>query len=101
MCRKLLPWKQNSAATEKERLAMVRALKKLQQYLLGPRFTVYTDHAPLTRLHQMKGANAKLLRWRLQLQDYTMEVIHVNGRAKVRADDLLRRGGQELPQATG
>ncbi|CAM5159379.1 unnamed protein product [Natator depressus] len=52
---------QHYAAIEKECLAMVWALKKLEPYLFGRHFTVYTDHSPLTWLHQMKGANAKLL----------------------------------------
>ncbi|CAM4689811.1 unnamed protein product, partial [Lepidochelys olivacea] len=48
-------------------------------HLFGRHFTVYTDHSPLTWLHQMKGANAKLLRWSLLLQDYDMDVVHVKG----------------------
>ncbi|CAM4691247.1 unnamed protein product [Lepidochelys olivacea] len=81
LSKKLLPWEQNYMAIEKECLAMVRALKKLQPYLFGRHFTVYTDHPPLTWLHQMKGANAKLLRWSLLLQDDDMDVVHVKGSA--------------------
>ncbi|CAM4584063.1 unnamed protein product [Lepidochelys kempii] len=80
---------------------MVWALKKLEPYLFGRHFTVYTDHSPLTWLHQMKGANAKLLRWSLLLQDYDMDVVHVKGSANLIADALSRRGGPELPQVTG
>ncbi|CAM4638113.1 unnamed protein product, partial [Caretta caretta] len=73
LSKKLLPREQHYAAIEKECLAMVWALKKLEPYLFGRHFTVYTDHSPLTWLHQMKGANAKLLRWSLLLQDYDMD----------------------------
>ncbi|CAM4532736.1 unnamed protein product [Lepidochelys kempii] len=79
LSKKLLPREQHYAAIEKECVAMVRALKKLEPYLFGRHFTVYTDHAPLTWLHQMKGANAKLLRWSLLLQDYDMDMVHVKG----------------------
>ncbi|CAM4329409.1 unnamed protein product [Lepidochelys olivacea] len=79
LSKKLLPREQHYAAIEKECLAMVWALKKLEPYLFGRHFTVYTDHSPLTWLHQMKGANAKLLRWSLLLQDYDMDVVHVKG----------------------
>ncbi|CAM4626935.1 unnamed protein product, partial [Lepidochelys olivacea] len=79
LSKKLLPREQHYAAIEKECLAMVRALKKLEPYLFGRHFTVYTDHAPLTWLHQMKGANAKLLRWSLLLQDYDMDMVPVKG----------------------
>ncbi|CAM5160551.1 unnamed protein product [Natator depressus] len=89
LSKKLQPREQNYAAIEKECLAMVWTLKKLQPYLFEQRFTMYTDHSPLTWLHQMKGANAKLLRWSLQLQDYDMEVVHVKGSASV----IARRWG--------
>ncbi|CAM4605419.1 unnamed protein product [Lepidochelys olivacea] len=101
LSKKLLSREQHSAAIEKECLAMVWALKKLEPYLFGRHFTVYTDHSPLTWLHQMKGANAKLLRWSLPLQDYDMDVVHVKGSANLIADALSRRGGPELPQVTG
>ncbi|CAM4639737.1 unnamed protein product, partial [Caretta caretta] len=76
LSKKFLPREPHYAAIEKECLAMVWALKKLEPYLFGRHFTVYTDHSPLTWLHQMKGANAKLLRWSLLLQDYDMDVVH-------------------------
>ncbi|CAM4672505.1 unnamed protein product [Lepidochelys olivacea] len=95
LSKKLLPREQHYADIEKECLAMVWALKKLEPYLFRRHFTVYTDHSPLTWLHQMKGANAKLLRWSLLLQDY------VKGSANLIADALSRRGGPELPKVTG
>ncbi|CAM5152283.1 unnamed protein product [Eretmochelys imbricata] len=80
---------------------MVWALKKLEPYLFGRHFTVYTDHSPLTWLHQMRGANAKFLRWSLLLQDYDMNVVHVKGSANLIVDVLSRRGGPKLSQVTG
>ncbi|CAM5173325.1 unnamed protein product, partial [Eretmochelys imbricata] len=94
LSKKLLPREQRYAAVEKECLAMVWALKKLELYLFGRHFTVYTDHSPLTWVHQMKGANVKLLRWSLLLQDYDMDVVHVKGSANMIADALSQR----LPQ---
>ncbi|XP_075764387.1 uncharacterized protein LOC142819706 [Pelodiscus sinensis] len=93
LSRKLLPRERSYATVERECLAMVWALQKLQPYLFGRRFTVFTDHCPLTWLHQMKGTNAKLLRWSLLLQDYDMEVIHVKGSANIIADALSRSEG--------
>ncbi|CAM5127684.1 unnamed protein product [Eretmochelys imbricata] len=101
LSKKLLPRDQNYVAIEKECLAMVWALKKLEPYLFGRHFTLYPNHSPLTWLHQMKGANAKLLRWSLLLQDYDMDVVHVKGSANMIAEALSRRGGPELPQVTG
>ncbi|CAM4614267.1 unnamed protein product [Lepidochelys olivacea] len=101
LSKKFLPREPHYTAIEKECLAMVWALKKLEPYLFGRHFTMYTDHSPLTWLHQMKGANVKLRRWSLLLQDYDMDVVHVKGRANMIADALSRRGGPELPQVTG
>ncbi|XP_005313535.2 F-box/LRR-repeat protein 2 isoform X6 [Chrysemys picta bellii] len=101
LSKKLLPREQKYAAIEKECLAMVWALKKLEPYLFGQHFTVYTDHSPLTCLHQMKRANAKLLKWSLFLQDYDMDVVLVKGSANMIVDVLSQRGGPEFPQVTG
>ncbi|CAM4623445.1 unnamed protein product [Caretta caretta] len=101
LSKKLLPREQHYAAIEKECLAMVWALKKLEPYLFGRHFTVCTDHSPLAWLLQTKGANAKFLRWSLLLQDYDMDVVHVKGSANMIADALSWRGGPELPQVTG
>ncbi|CAM4587252.1 unnamed protein product [Eretmochelys imbricata] len=101
LSKKLLSLEQNYMVIEKECVVMVWAFKKLQPYPFGQHFTVFTDHSPLTWLHQMKGGNAKLLRWSLLLQDYGMEVVHVKGSANVIADALPQRGGPELPQVTG
>ncbi|CAM5173134.1 unnamed protein product [Eretmochelys imbricata] len=101
LSKKLLPREQHYAAMEKERLAMVWALKKLQPYLFGRHFPVYTEHSPLTWLHQTEGANAKLLRCGLLLQGCDMEVLPVRGSDNVIADVLSWSGGLELPQVTG
>ena len=45
--RKLLRHKINYATTEKEALAIKWALAKLQYFLLGRKFILVTDHAPL------------------------------------------------------
>ncbi|CAM5168843.1 unnamed protein product [Eretmochelys imbricata] len=96
LSKKLLPREQHYAGIEKECLAMMWALKKLEPYLFGRHFTVYTDHSPLTWLLQMKGANAKLLRWSLLLQDYNMDVVHVKGNANMIAD-VPERGPRTSP----
>ncbi|CAM5117061.1 unnamed protein product [Natator depressus] len=101
LSKKLLPREQHYVAIEKECLAMVWALKKLWPYQIEPCFTVDTDHSALMWLHQLKEANAKLLRWSLLLQGYDMEVVHVMGNANVTADALTGGGGPELPQVTG
>jgi len=48
--------------TEKEFLAVVFALEKFRQYLLGFRTTVFTDHFALRYLTTKKDVKARLIR---------------------------------------
>ncbi|KAG6929764.1 hypothetical protein G0U57_004805, partial [Chelydra serpentina] len=47
LSRKLLPREQKYAVVERECLAVKWAMETLRYYLLGRRFTLVTDHAPL------------------------------------------------------
>ena len=38
------------STTEKEMLAVVMTVENFHQYLYGRKFTIYTDHLPLTRI---------------------------------------------------
>jgi len=57
----------NYTTTEKEFLAVVFALEKFCQYLLGSRTTIFTDHSALRYLMEKKDAKARLIRWILLL----------------------------------
>ncbi|KAM8953265.1 adhesion G protein-coupled receptor F5-like [Pelodytes ibericus] len=70
LSRKLRPREVSYAAIEKECLAVVWALKKLQPYLYGQQFALLTDHNPLVWLKRVSGDNARLLRWSLALQPF-------------------------------
>ena len=52
----------NYITTEKEFLAVVFALEKFSQYLLGSKTTIFTDLSALRYLMQKKDAKAKLIR---------------------------------------
>ena len=52
----------NYTTTEKEFLAVVFALEKFHQYLLGSRTIIFTDHSALKYLMQKKDAKARLIR---------------------------------------
>ena len=53
----------NYTTIEKEFLAVVFALEKFRQYLLGSKTTIFTDHFTLRYLIQKKDAKARLIRW--------------------------------------
>lgn len=77
------------ATNEKEALAIIWAVKKYQPYLYGNRFTLVTDHKPLTFI-KTSEKNSKILRWRLELENFDYDVIYKQGKANLVADALSR-----------
>ncbi len=87
---KLSPAEQRYAAVEKEALAVKWAVLELRYYLLGRKFTLITDHAPLQWMARAKDTNARVTRWFLGLQDFHFVVRHRAGTANANADGLSR-----------
>ncbi len=90
--RKLSTTEQRYAAVEKEALAVKWAVLELKYYLLGRKFTLITDHAPLQWMARAKDTNARVTRWFLALQDFHFDVRHRAGTAYANADGLSRCG---------
>ncbi|XP_052387763.1 uncharacterized protein LOC127934429 [Carassius gibelio] len=90
--RKLTPTEQRYAAVEKEALAIKWAVLELRYYLLGRRFTLLTDHAPLQWMARAKDTNPRVTRWFLALQDFHFTIQHRAGTANANADGLSKIG---------
>lgn len=105
LSRKLLRCERNYATVEKECLAVKWALETLRYYLLGRRFTLVTDHAPLQWMARNKETNSRVTRWFLSLQPFNFSVLHRPGRRHGNADALSRRdafwSSSALPGASG
>nr|GEU74648.1 hypothetical protein [Tanacetum cinerariifolium] len=69
----------NYITTEKEMLAVVYAFEKFRSYLIMNKSIVYTDHSTLKYLFAKKDTKARLLRWVLLLQEFTLKVIDTKG----------------------
>ena len=89
--RKLSDREQRYATVEKEALAIKWALDYLRYYLLGRRFALVTDHAPLTWMAGKRNNNNRIARWFLSLQPFSFHVIHRAGSRNGNADALSRR----------
>lgn len=75
---------------EKELLAIVWAVKNFRCYLLGKRFTVYTDHQPLKGVFNVKDPTSRLIRFHHKLSEYDYEIQYKPGRKNGNADALSR-----------
>ena len=80
----------NYSSTEMELLAMVWACKQYRPYLYGKKFTIVTDHKPLTWVFIVKDPSSRLLRWRLKLEEYNYQVLYKPGVRNTNADALSR-----------
>ena len=77
--RTLKPSECNYAQVEKEALSLVFGLCKFHSYLYGRKFTLVTDHKPLTTILGPKNgvppiAAARLQRWALKLAAYSYDI---------------------------
>ncbi|RVW46414.1 Retrovirus-related Pol polyprotein from transposon 297 [Vitis vinifera] len=80
----------NYTTTEKELLAVVFALDKFRNYLLGTSIVIFTDHSALKYLLNKKDAKARLIRWILLLQEFNIQIKDKQGVENVVADHLSR-----------
>ena len=76
--------------TEKELLAVIRAVKQFYCYLYGRHFTVRTDHAALTCLLNFKNPEGQIACWIQRLQEYDFSIHHRSGSQHHNADALSR-----------
>jgi len=78
------------ATHEQELLALVFGLRHFRHYLLGLRFTCYTDHRSLTRIHTQATLSPRQARWLETLSEYDYVVKYIEGKSNVVADALSR-----------
>ena len=80
----------NYTTSEKELLAIVWATKYFRPYLFGRHFKVVTDHKPLVWIMNVKDPGLRLLRWRINSEEYDYKITYKNGSQNKNADALSR-----------
>ena len=75
---------------ELELLAVVDAVESFHPQLYGTRFTVGTDNKALSYYLSQTHLPYRPTRWRMYLQSYDFDIIHIPGRNNVLADALSR-----------
>jgi len=87
--RTLVNAEKNYSTTE-ELLAIVWGCKQYRQYLFGRKFTIVTDHKPLTWVFSVKDPSLRLLRWRLKLEEYDYQIVYKPGIRNTNVNALSR-----------
>jgi len=79
---------QNWPTIEQEGHAIYRALTRWRVELLDRKFTVLTDHRNLTFM--LLKESKKIMRWRLAIQEFSFDLVHIRGELNWEADVLSR-----------
>ncbi|UYV80331.1 hypothetical protein LAZ67_18002470 [Cordylochernes scorpioides] len=88
--RTLRPHEKNYSISELECLAIVESVEKFRIYLMGRKFTIFSDHHALQWLKTIKNPSGRLFRWSLRLSSYEYEVRYIKGKLQYEADLLSR-----------
>lgn len=87
---KLSPSERKYSVTERECLAVIRAIEKFRGYIEGTKFTVFCDHAALSYLKTMKNPTALMSRWLLRLNSFDFTIKYRKGSFNTVPDALSR-----------
>ena len=87
----------NYSATELEACAVVWGINFFKHYLYGHKFIIWSDHNPLQYMDNMKNKTSKVNRWRLELSEYTYEIMYKKGVLNTNADALSRVNEVDKP----
>lgn len=90
----------NKSTIEKELLAIYHGITFFKPYIYGTKFLVNSDHKPLTFLFKMTNPTSKLVRIRMELEDYDFEINYIPGSTNYAADALSRITIDELKNMT-
>lgn len=94
--RTLTKAEKNYSQIEKEGLSIIFGTQKFRYYLLGRKFTLRTDHRPLvtifdaTKLTSPTKTSSRLVRWALQLSQYSYDIEYRQSAGHGNADALSR-----------
>ena len=84
----LTPQQKKWNTTDQEAFAIFFCITKLQNRLRDITFTLRTDHRNLLFIND--ASSARVMRWKMDLQEYMFNIEHIAGKDNVVADNLSR-----------
>ena len=88
---------QQYCTTKREFLAVVTFMKHFKHFLLGLKFLIRTDHAPLIWLRNFKEPEGLIARWISIIETYDYKIQYRPGRHHQSADALSRVPKRKCP----
>ena len=88
---------QNYCTTKRKLLAVVTFMRYFNHYLLGRKFIIRTDHAPLVWLRNFKEPEGMIARWISIIETFDYELRYRPGRQHQNADALSRKPKRKCP----
>jgi hypothetical protein len=82
----------NYRTVEKELAAIVWGIKHFRPYLYSRKFKIVGDHKSLKWIVSVKDPGSKLLRWRIQLEEFDYEIVYTPSALNANADAHSRLG---------
>ena len=76
---------------DKEMLAIMHALAKFRQYLVGGHFVVRTNHNNLRYFLEQRDLNESQHKWVSKVQTYDFDIEYAKGKNNIVVDSLSRR----------
>ena len=80
----------NYSTIERELTAIVWACRQFRPYIWGRKFTIVTDHKPLTWIFKMNDPNSRIMRLKLKLEEFDYTIIYKKGKENCNSDGLSR-----------
>ena len=78
----------NYSTTERELLALVKAVKKWKGYFLNRKFFAKTDHKALTGIIHLKDPHGRIARWMMELNEFHFKLEFIPGKQNILPDAL-------------
>ena len=82
------------STTEREMLALIKAIRKWKGYFLFKKLEIQTDHKSLTGIMNLKDPHGRIARWTHELSEFSFNLKHIKGTDNIIPDALSSRHAQ-------